>query len=370
MTLKNIFCQDKAVLILQKAYINGKWAHAYIFAGPDGVGKYTAALAWAKLLLCQKPLRQEGFSDSCGICQSCKLLDSGAHPDCVHIYKELLEFTEEGKGKTTPIEFPIDVIREFLIAKVSQKPAVSKNKVYVISEAEKLNHSSQNAMLKVLEEPPDYCSIILLTCRPENLLATIKSRCQTIGFGSIDEKRITEHLIKTGLEQSTAKYLARLSQGSLGLASAWSRLELDGAGLYQTKKQIIDCLGDYKYSQSLEIAGQFLEKAKSLAEFWVKHEENTSKSDINRRALKIIIRIIISALSDASKLEFIDPNDLINFDQQTQIKKIASKFDMEQAAVKLADCCENINWIDSNVNEKLVFERMLLNLADYDIIGV
>jgi DNA polymerase-3 subunit delta' len=370
MTLKQIFCQDKAVSILQKAYMNGKWAHAYIFAGPDGIGKFFTAMAWAKLLLCQKPFAEKGFSDSCGHCQSCKLIEAGSHPDFIHVYKELLEFTEKGKGKTIPIEFPIDVIREFLIAKSSQKPAVSKHKVFIVSEAEKLNHFSQNAMLKVLEEPPDYCSIILLTCQPENLLATIKSRCQTIRFGPIDEKIITDSLTKTGLEQNTAKYLARLSQGSLGQALSWAQLDLAGAGLYKTKTKVIESLADYQYSQSLDLAGQFLEKAKSLAELWVKREENTSKSDINRRALKIIIRIIILALNDAAKYEFTDPKNLINFDQQAQIKKLASRFDTEQAAVKLADCCESINWLDSNVNEKLVFERLLLNLADYDIMGV
>ncbi|MFA5553515.1 MAG: DNA polymerase III subunit delta' C-terminal domain-containing protein [Phycisphaerae bacterium] len=370
MLLKDIFCQDKAISVLQHAYSNGKSAHAYIFAGPEGIGKFTTASAWAKMLLCLNPVSGKNFADSCGECKSCRLFDSQSHPDFIHVYKELLEFTENGKNRTVPIEFPIDVIREFLIAKASQKPSLSNRKVFVLSETEKLNNHAQNAMLKVLEEPPDYCSIILLCCEPDKLLATIKSRSQIVRFGLIDETIVIEKLRAMGLDNNPARYLARLAQGSLGQAKSWAELELEGAGLYKTKTEIVRVLADYQYSRSLEIADNFLQKAKSLADLWSKKQENTSKSDINRRALKTVLRIIVLALNDTAKLPFTEPEKLVNFDQLAEIKKLSAKFDPEQAAQKVTDCCENVHWIDSNANEKLVFEQLLLNLPDSDTIKV
>ncbi len=176
MSFKEIFCQDKAIDILQRAFASGKWAHAYIFAGPEGVGKFKTACEWAKLLLCEKPTVENDFSDSCGSCRACQLFEAESHPDFNHIYKELREFTKDGKGKPPPVDLPIDVIREFLIAKVSTRPTLSQRKVFVVSEAERLNNASQNCLLKVLEEPPEYCFIILLCTRLEKLLPTTKSR--------------------------------------------------------------------------------------------------------------------------------------------------------------------------------------------------
>ncbi|MDD5459854.1 MAG: hypothetical protein PHF37_10735, partial [Phycisphaerae bacterium] len=166
MNLREIYCQDNAISLLQRAYSSARVPHAYVFAGRDGIGKLTTAKAWAKMLLCEETGdRVEGLVDSCGECKSCKLFESDSHPDFNLIYKELREFTKDGKGKAAPVEMPIDVIREFLIEKVSNRPTESARRVFIVTEAEKLNPASQNALLKVLEEPPAYCSIILICTR-------------------------------------------------------------------------------------------------------------------------------------------------------------------------------------------------------------
>ena len=182
MSIKEIFCQDKAINRLQSALAADKVAHAYIFAGPEGVGKFKTALEWSKLLLCKNKSKSDPplSFDSCSACESCKAFDSGLHPDFNHIYKELINVGKESKIKKTPIDLPIDVVREFLLDKVSLRPRLSNCSVYVISETEKLNTASLNALLKSLEEPPAYCFIIMLCTRTEKLLPTIRSRCQTI----------------------------------------------------------------------------------------------------------------------------------------------------------------------------------------------
>ena len=366
MSFKEIFCQDKAIDILQRAYTSGKWAHAYIFAGPEGVGKFKTACEWARLLLCKNPIIENDFSDSCGSCKSCQLFEAGSHPDFNHIYKELLEFTKDNKDKKTPVDLAIDVIREFLIEKVSTRPTLSQRKVFVVSEAERLNAHSQNALLKVLEEPPEYCSIILLCTRLERLLPTTKSRSQIIRFVPIGQEQIIEKLQEMGIAEKQARYFGRLSQGSLGIACQWATLELADVKLYETKKELINTLADYDLADTLSLAEKFLGKSKEIATAWEELDKATSKTHLNRRASKTLVQIIISALYDSMNLNVTPMKEAINFDQIEQIKKLAGRFDAEQSAGKISDCFKTLHWIESSVNERLIFEQLLLNLAGPD----
>ena len=367
MSLTEVFCQDRAIDILQRAHAAGRSAHAYIFAGPEGVGKFKTASEWTKMLLCGSPSVQGESADSCGSCESCRLFEAGSHPDFHLVYKELRQFTEKGKGKPPPIDLPIDVIREFLIDKVSVRPVLSGKRVFIISEAEKLNAASQNALLKVLEEPPGYCHIFLICTRMDRLLPTTKSRCQIIRFGLVSEERIIEKLIEMGLEQKQAQYWARLCRGSMGLACQWARLELSGGDLYATKKELVSRLAAYKYADSLQLAQWFLDKGKKIAGVWGEIEEGTSKSDVNRRAQKTLVQMIVSALHDAMRLNLDPTGEIINFDQKGQIEVLMGRYDAEQAAERIAMCYRADRQIESSVNDKLIFEQLLLSLGSSDI---
>lgn len=373
MSLKEIFCQDRSVGLLQRAFAAGKVPHAYIFAGPEGVGKYKTACEWARLLLCKNPIVEKvggsDFVDSCGSCQSCRSFDAGSHPDFNLIYKELREFTTDGEGKKPPVELPIDVIREFLIAKVATRPALSERKVFIVSEAEKLNASSQNCLLKVLEEPPAYCCIILVCTRLERLLPTTKSRCQIIRFGPVEQARIIERLKQKGVADKPARYFSLLAQGSLGSACRWAELELAGADLYKTKSKLVSSIADYEFADTLDAAEQCLNESKRIAGIWTELDKSISRNDIADRAQKTIIQIIISALYDAMKLNISPPRECINFDQPEQIKKLAGRLGAEPAttgAERIADCYTMLRWIEDGVNERLIFEQLLLNLAGSD----
>jgi DNA polymerase-3 subunit delta' len=370
MSLKEIFCQDSAISILQRAYASDKSPHAYIFAGAEGIGRFKTACEWARLLLCNSPVTEDGFSDSCGSCQSCRMFDAGSHPDFHHIYKELREFTKEGKTKAPPLDLPIDVVREFLIDKASARPTLSQRTAFVVSEGEKLNNESQNCMLKVLEEPPQYCTIILLCTRMEKLLPTTKSRCHIIRFLPIAEEKIIDRLKQMGLDTKEAQYFARLAQGRLGQACQWARLELADAGLYQTKKELLSSVAGLEYSDTLELAEWVLNQSKEIAAAWAELDKSTSKKDINRRAAKTLVQVIISALHDAMTVNLSGPPDLINFDQKEQIKKLTQRLGVEGSAGKIAGAYQTMRWIESAVNERLIFEQLLLNLAVSDKIKV
>ena len=372
MSLKDIFCQDRAIELLQRAYAADRCAHAYIFAGLEGIGKYTTARQWAKLLLCKNPVTEtrgaEPFADSCGVCESCTLLEANAHPDYAHIYKELLEFTKDGKGRASPVEMPVDVVREFLIAQVPSRPTLAGRKVFVVSEAQKLNPNSQNALLKVLEEPPRYCTIILLCTRLEELLPTTKSRCQIVRFGPIDEVHIMERLSAMGLDPQRGRFLARLAQGSLGQACGWATLDQAGASLFDAKRQIVSSIVQIQLSDALDLAERFLAAAKSLGAVWVDLDKTVSKSDINRRACKTLLQTIISVFHDVMMLQINPQHPLIHVDQEKLIGQLADRLDAERAAKMVDEGAEALRWIEANVNEKLIFERLLLRTCRSAII--
>lgn len=369
MSIKDIYCQNKAVSALQRALATDRVAHAYIFAGAEGIGKFKTAFELAKLLLCKNRTEYNGFFDSCDRCDSCRTFESETHPDFQHVQKELIRFTRDPKNRNkTPIELPIDVIREFITEKVNSRPILSANKVYIISESEKLNRVSQNALLKVLEEPPGYCFVILLCTKLENLLPTIQSRCQTIRFGLISEEIIVEKLQKIGLSNAEAQYWARFTNGSLGQALAWAQLESAQGSCFEVKKKLIGRLAGYKLEDALDFAGWLSVTAKEITQNWIKAQDKISKSDITRRVQRGLITMIIAATSDAMKLNTAGEAVLTNASQARGIETLAKKLPAQKCAEFIVQTYEMLKWIDASVNEKLIFEQMLLNFANWGII--
>lgn len=371
MNLSDIFCQSKAIGSLQRAFACGKVAHAYLFAGPDGVGRFATACAWAKLLLCKSPAEAGGFADSCNRCSSCQAFESGSHPDFVHVYKELIRFTKNRQNAAkTPIDLPIDVIKEFLVEKASGRPLLSDSKVYVISESEKLNIPSQNALLKVLEEPPGHCFIILLCTKLENLLDTTQSRCQIIRFSGIDEQKIIEKLVSAGFDEIEARYWARFTEGSLGKSMEFAQLRNEKISFYDIKVSLIDRLSRKKLSDAVDFASWINASVKNLVEIWTKHSPETSKKDLARQVNRAVISMVVFVLSDVMKGQFVAESEFVNFDQPDKIEALCRFFSPEDAALLIEACYESIRWVDAAVNEKLIFEHLLINIASSDKIEI
>ncbi|MBR5360374.1 MAG: DNA polymerase III subunit delta, partial [Lachnospiraceae bacterium] len=128
-------------------------SHAYIIAGEEGSGRMTLAHAFAKALQCE-----EGGSESCGECKSCKQAESGNHPDILII--------DKGEEKTLSVK----AIRDQVVNTMDIKPYSSKYKIYIIKEAESMSEEAESALLKTIEEPPEYGIIMILTTQPEKLL--------------------------------------------------------------------------------------------------------------------------------------------------------------------------------------------------------
>lgn len=187
---------------LKKSLQTGKISHAYIFYGEKGCGKKTMASIYARALQCE----MHG-EEPCNTCTSCKQALNLNQPDIIYVQHE------------KPKLISVDEIRSQVNHDVGIKPYSSQRKIYIIDEAEKMNDEAQNALLKTLEEPPAYATILLLTSNLEALLQTIRSRCVTLSFQPISDVDIERYLMReVQIPDYKANICAAFARGNIGRA--------------------------------------------------------------------------------------------------------------------------------------------------------
>ena len=203
MQFSEIKGQEKAIHILQCAIANRHLAHAYLFTGPDGIGKKKTALALAQYLNCDAP--DETHFTSCGHCPSCLQSECGSQPDLMIL---------EPDGNSIKIE----QIRN-LLSRVALRNYESRYKIILINDAHLMTEQAANCLLKTLEEPTDNTIFILITAQAQNLPVTILSRCQQIPFDLLPPTQIQEILQQLHPErQSQIGLVTALAQGSVSTA--------------------------------------------------------------------------------------------------------------------------------------------------------
>ena len=168
-TFADIRGQDRAIAVLRAALGKGRLHHALLFAGPPGAGKRTTALALAAAINCEV-----APGEGCGTCSTCTRIADGFHPDVITLARE-------GAAQIVPIE----TVRAQVIAAVALAPHEARERVFLIDEANSLQPAAANALLKTLEEPPARTRFVLMTLAPDQLLPTIRSRCQRVGFAPL-----------------------------------------------------------------------------------------------------------------------------------------------------------------------------------------
>lgn len=202
---------------LKSAFLNERVAHAYLFSGVAGIGKYKTAWAFARMLQCTCP----GGGESAP-CLACNLAEGQEHPDIVTISPQ---------GATIRIE----QIRELQKA-VQYNPRVGKRKIFILDNVERLTEQAANSLLKILEEPPAYVVFILLTVNIHSILPTIQSRCQHLSFMAVSEADIAAYFTQRGFHAEQAAIIAAVSGGIPGRALRWAE---SGQRL---RDQVMDCL--------------------------------------------------------------------------------------------------------------------------------
>ncbi|MCI9016997.1 MAG: DNA polymerase III subunit delta' [Clostridia bacterium] len=196
MEFKELIGNEKVKDILTNIIKLNKIAHSYIFCGPSGIGKTLFAKEFAKMILCDDKIIRP-----CGKCKSCVEIENNNNPDFILISQE------EKKIK-------IDQIRQ-LQEKIIEKPIISNKKIYVIKDADTMTKEAQNCLLKTLEEPPAYITIILIVENESMILNTIKSRCTKVMFNKIPNEELKNYLETIhGLNNITTNIL-KASNGSI-----------------------------------------------------------------------------------------------------------------------------------------------------------
>ncbi len=197
--MEKIYGHTSQIEGLAQAVRRGRLNHAYIFEGVDGIGKTMVAHHLARIAVCKK---QDGAV--CGICQSCQKSEAGSHPDIVTVDSA---FIQDGKVK----EGSVDAMRLFK-RDVYSKPFLAQRKVYIIPQADQMLLPAQNSLLKVLEEPPSYCTVILLCENAQKLLETVRSRAVLLHFQPLNDRDMSAYLAaRFGGEQ--VEELLRLAGG-------------------------------------------------------------------------------------------------------------------------------------------------------------
>ena len=208
---RNVIGQKDAVGHLQNALRTGQLSHAYILCGEKGTGRQALAGAFAAALQCENRQSGAGSLEACGICPSCIQAASDSHPD-------ILWLTGSRKSDGTDAALGIEDIRA-MRADVRIRPYSSAHKVYILQYADKMTPQAQNALLKTLEEPPEYAVVLLLAQGVEGFLPTVTSRCVTLRLRPAGEQEICSYLTdKTGITQQEALFFSRVAMSNPGRA--------------------------------------------------------------------------------------------------------------------------------------------------------
>lgn len=329
MKFSEIYEHEKVKSILKRAAENNSVGHAYIFEGCRGIGKLSTALAFASLLLCENVKN----ADSCGECRNCQLLEAMTHPDVRIITNQLYDSSLKSENILT------DTIRR-MKEEIYQKPVLSDRKIYIVPNADSMNTSAQNSLLKILEEPPLYCTIILIAENSNMFLQTVLSRSSRIRFSPLGNDSVEKYLEKEIRDKDKAKLIASFTGGSIGEAKKIA-LEEDIAKLREDTLNAMSKILNSSYSYAFDFA-KFLK--------------------INKKSYKIIFSEIISFFESLTKkAEFNSDSCGLSESKEALIKKFDKKLFKGDAFILLEITIKTLLDIEQNVNYSLASSMMALD---------
>jgi len=303
----------------------GRFPHGLLFGGPEGVGKRTAAVMFAKALNCS----EAESGDFCDACAQCRKIDAGVHADVVLVRPE-----EEGSA------IKIAQIRD-LLETLALRPLEGKHKVYIIDPADAMNDAASNALLKGLEEPPDDTSFMLVSSNPQALLATVRSRCQTYPFGPLT----LEELRSFGSDELALRW----ARGSIGFLKA-----LDLPVLHQRRDAALEFLETAihaKEDQFAEVISASADLSRSKAEF-----------EPHLNAMAVLMEDLLYIREGAT-------GRIVNIDLEARLRKLAADMPAEQFT-RVADFLRTIEInLERNVNRQVLTDSLSLaaNLTMYKV---
>jgi len=368
MSWDRVIGQERVKKLLMQMLMSGKIPSAFLFDGPEGVGKDALAIELAKALNCEK-----SNIEPCEECSSCRQANALHHPNIRLLFplprgdnetkengpldklddRTMRKIKEELSLKAQDpyhrISIPkAQVIKISSIREVIREDSLSLyqhgHRVIIVIQAEEVGTESANALLKVLEEPSARTVFVLTTSKRSALLPTILSRCQSLHFDLLTENEIEKALTtKYGIPQSDAKLKARLASGSYGRA-----VDLIGTDTLDIREEALDILRDVATSNYSEIAA----RAKRSLE---------SKDQVRVETLLNMLQIW---LRDAAVVHSGLKAEVINQDKIEVIEKMVKSFDGDRLASATNSVDTAISQLHGNVNLGLLFVNLLMNLNE------
>lgn len=318
--------QNEVVNSLKAVLKDDSARHAYIFSGPEGIGKRTLARIFASSLLCVSRKSET----RCGACKPCHLFDSESNPDFYVIQTE---------GAT----ISVDEIRK-MQQDISIRPLYSEKKVYLIIEADKMTVQAQNCLLKTLEEPPGFAVIILTASNSNSMLETIRSRSIIYNFRKNTDEEVRNLIMKRGTVASgSIDYIVSYADGVPGKA-----LELiDSEDFRVIRDKAIELVLKLKDSKLIEIF--------NIYDFF---EENKDNVDTILDIMLMFYRDLLIVKKSGNE------NILINSDKKDIILKNVDGFDINRLIKNIETIESTRRNIKQNANYQLVIEVMLMKLQE------
>jgi DNA polymerase-3 subunit delta' len=220
MPFSELIGQERALGALRSALSRGALHHAYLFSGPEGVGKGTAARLLAQAGNCEAAMPDR----PCGACAPCRKIARGTHPDVIALAEERV-MAKAGRweprgGRAPSKDIVVDQVRDLVDHRLALRRFEGRRRFVLIDPADAMNAQAQNALLKTLEEPPDDTTLVLVAASADALLPTLRSRCARVAFAPLPEALVAERLAAAGRSPEDARLAAALSAGSLGRALA------------------------------------------------------------------------------------------------------------------------------------------------------
>lgn len=332
-----IWGHGPAVASLQQMARANRIGHAYLFSGTHGLGKRLTGRQFAKALLCTEPVREDPAA-FCGHCHACRRIDRDVHPDFVTYSLQTQSLLGKTGAKNTSLT--IDTIREARAA-TALRPLEADRRIIAIDDAETMQDSAQEALLKTLEEPPSSVTLLLYASSAQGLLPTVRSRCHVIEFRPVSTGEIRAGLERGGASATVAQEIALLAHGN----PAWAIAALASPALVKSQYEAVERTAEWIANGTYNR----LITAVKLADRFVKQRDEVFNE------LEMVLRVWRDLLLRVAGLP-----ERSEFPTADSLGMIAQSLSLPPALTAVQSVRQCLLDLDSNVRPRLALEGMVL----------
>lgn len=340
MTNWNIIGHEWAIDFFQRSMANKRMAHAYLISGPAGVGKALVALRLAQVLNCES-----GGISPCLECRTCKRIERGNHPDVRIAGMATQTHGMKPEEAARQRDLKIDTVRDWQ-RDINLRPYEGQQRIFILHDAERLNESASNAILKTLEEPPPYATLILVANTSGDLLPTIVSRCQPLKLRLVPRVQITSALSEQlNVAAEDAELLAAWSNGRIG----WALRMLNNPDELETRQTKLDEL--------LSLATQPRSTTFGWAEGYAKAYRGGEQL-----AVFEMLELWQSWWRDILLMSTGCTTQIVHVDRRPELSQAVSQYHLVDIHAFIARLTSAAQQLRENVNPQLALENVLLHM--------